>query len=235
MNNLLPVFMKIENNNCLVVGGGEIAFQKIYQLLDSNAQVTVVAPEIKKSIKLLPVKLINRKYRRGDIENIKLVIAATNDATVNNNIYKDSQKRGIPVNVVDQPDLCSFYMGSVYHDGDVKIAVSTNGKCPSFGRFLRDHIKNISKGLWGKALKDLATQREKIIQTLSTYLEKKEVMKQLVKNQSDNIIQIDKRRGKVLLVGAGPGDPELITAKGLKAIQNADVIVHDALIHPHLV
>ena len=235
MNNLLPVFMKFEKRSCLIVGGGKISLQKIYQLLDSKALVTVVAPKICKSIQSLSVTVAQRCYQSSDLDGVKLVIAATNDKKVNQKIFKDANKRGLPVNVVDQPDLCSFFMGSVYVDGDLKIAVSTNGECPSFGLYIKNHIKNISKGLWGRALNDLAIKREIIIKTLSSYTEKKEVMGRLVSCRLATIGTADKPKGKVFLVGAGPGDPELITAKGLKAIQNADIILHDALIHPHLV
>ena len=235
MNNLLPVFMKLEGQPCLVVGGGKIAYQKIQQLLDSKAHVTVIAPGIHESIQSLSVEVIKRKYKREDSKSYQLIIAATDDMKVNSQIYHDASERGIPINVVDQPKICSFYMGSVYQDGDVKIAVSTNGKCPTFGRFLRDHIQNISRGLWGKNLGQLALKREKIIKALSTYSKKKEVMEKFIKRRCQNISKTQPARGKVFLVGAGPGDPELITVKGLQAIQRADVIVYDALIHPHLV
>ena len=164
-----------------------------------------------------------------------MVIAATNDDKVNQQIYLDALDLGIPVNVVDQPELCSFYMGSIYKDGDVKIAISTNGKCPSFGKFLRDHIKNISKGSWGQSLRQLALKREEILKTLSSYSDKKQVLAEIVKCRWKHIVKKETGKGKVFLVGAGPGDPELITVKGLRVIQNADVIIHDALIHPHLV
>ena len=231
----MPVFMKLENEPCLVVGGGKIALHKIHQLVDSKALVTVVSPKISKSIYSLPVTVINRRYQASDLEGIKLVFATTDDKEVNQKIFEDSNKRGLPVNVVDQPNLCSFYMGSVYQDGDLKVAVSTNGKCPSFGTYIKDHIKNFSKGLWGKALDDLAIKRENIIKTLSSYTDKKEVINTLVRKRLKEGGSADKPGGKVFLVGAGPGDPELITAKGLRLIQSADVILHDALIHPHLV
>jgi len=235
MNNLLPLFMKLEESNCLVVGGGKIALQKIEQLICSKAKVTVVAPEICRTIKSLPVYSMNRKYITGDIDQAKLVIAATDNYKVNKKIYEDANKRGIPVNVVDQPELCSFYMGSVYQDGDLKVAISTNGKCPSFGTYIKNYIKNISKGFWGTALDDLALKREKIVKTLLSYADKKDVIGKLVKNSLEDSEKFNKSSGKVYLVGAGPGDPELITAKGLRVMQDADIILHDALIHPHLV
>ena len=235
MNSLLPIFMKLENQPCLVVGGGKIAHQKIRQLLESKANVTVKALDISEKIQSLSVTIQKSAYRKNDVKGYKLVIAATNDENINRKVYEDSQKNGIPVNVVDQPELCTFYMGSVFQDGDVKVAISTNGKCPSFGKFIRDHINNLSKGTWGNALEKLALQREKIINSISSYSQKQQIMEKLVNSTKNNFINKQVKRGKVYIVGAGPGDPELITVKGLRAIQQADIILHDALVHPHLV
>ena len=88
------------------------------------------------------ITLINRKYKTGDINTSKIVIAATDDIIINQKIYRDASKRGVPVNVVDQPELCSFYMGSIYQDGDLKVAISTNGRCPSFGKYIKGPIFN---------------------------------------------------------------------------------------------
>jgi len=136
MNHLMPIFLKLEHQSCLVVGGGEIAFQKIKQLLDAKAKITIISPIVVEKIRKLSIHIENRNYRSSDILGNKLVFAATDDEKVNRKIYLDANKYGIPINVVDQPDLCSFYMGSVYQDGDLKIAISTNGKCPSLGTYL---------------------------------------------------------------------------------------------------
>ena len=235
MNRLLPIFMKLENQPCLVIGGGKIAGEKIKQLLESKADITVKSLEILDDLRYLPITIEEGAYRENDVKGYKLIIAATDDNKTNRQIYEDSQKYGVPVNVVDQPLLCTFYMGSIYKDGDLKVAISTNGRCPSFGKYIRDHISNISKRKWGKALKIIALQREKIVNSISSYSEKKLVMAKLVKDFQKQIIQPKVKRGKVFIVGAGPGDPELITVKGLQAIQSADVILHDSLVHPHLV
>jgi len=227
--------MKLENQPCIVYGGGKIACQKIKQLLEGEADITVKSLAISEEIRSLPVTIQKTAYQKNDVDGYKLVIAATDDVNINRQVYEDAKHYGIPVNVVDQPELCSFYMGSVFQDGDVKVAVSTNGKCPSFGKFIRDHIKNMSKGVWGKALEKLALQRENIINSISSYSQKKQIMEKLVNCTKNNFIPKQVKRGKVFIVGAGPGDPELITVKGLQTIKNADVILHDSLVHPHLV
>ena len=149
MNRLLPIFMKLENQPCLVIGGGKIAGEKIKQLLESKADITVKSLEILEDLRYLPITIEKGAYRENDVKGYKLIIAATDDNNVNRQVYEDSLKNGIPVNVVDQPLLCTFYMGSVFQDKNVKVAISTNGKCPSFGKYIRDHISNISKRKWG--------------------------------------------------------------------------------------
>tara|TARA_B100000945_G_scaffold319836_1_gene328105 strand:+ start:124 stop:1515 length:1392 start_codon:yes stop_codon:yes gene_type:complete len=235
MNQLLPIFIKVEKADCLVIGGGMIALQKIEQLLDCKAKIHVVAPEIDSKIEKLSVNINKKSYSIDDLSKVRLVIAATNDVKVNKTIYKDCMQKGIPVNIVDQPELCTFYMGSVYKDGDLKIAISTNGKCPSFSVYIKNFIKNISKDMWGRALEELAVKREEIVNTLNTYVDKKNALKKIINKKFVDANLAENTKGKIFLIGAGPGDPELITAKGLKIVKKADVILYDALIHPHLV
>ena len=108
MNRLLPIFMKLENQPCIVVGGGKIAYQKIKQLLEGEADITVKSPAISEEIRSLPVTIQKTAYQKNDVDGYKLVIAATDDVNVNRQVYEDAQQYGIPVNVVDQPELCSF-------------------------------------------------------------------------------------------------------------------------------
>ena len=100
MNKLLPIFLKLESQPCLVVGGGKIAYQKILQLLESEAYVTVIAPTIHKSIKSLKVEVKKRKYKSEDLSSYQLIIAATDNDKVNKQIYHDAKSRGIPINIV---------------------------------------------------------------------------------------------------------------------------------------
>jgi uroporphyrin-III C-methyltransferase/precorrin-2 dehydrogenase/sirohydrochlorin ferrochelatase len=235
LNTLLPIFMKIKFEPCLIVGGGKIALQKARQLIEAEADITIVAPNLIPGFDVLKITHTSTNYERKHIAGKKLVIAATNDSEINRKVYQDAVALNIPVNVVDEPELCSFYMGSVYQDGDLKIAVSTNGTCPSFGQYVRDHIKSVSRGIWGKSLAKLALHRKRVIQSITDYSKKQQIISQLVAKEEAFHNYSSKKQGKVFIVGAGPGDPELITVKGYHAIKNADIILHDALIHPHLV
>ena len=140
-NKLLPIFLKIKDKPCLVVGGGKIAYQKIKQLIQSEVYITVLSKEcIDKIVMIENINWIKSKYNKKYLNGQKLVISATSDNKVNNQVYIDAEKKGIPVNIVDEPKLCSYYFGSVYSNGNLKVAVSTNGKSPSAGKHLRDLI-----------------------------------------------------------------------------------------------
>ena len=143
-NNLLPIFLKVKNQPCLIVGGGKIAYQKIKQLIVCKADISVISKAYIKEIEELyrndEIKLIKSRYYKKYIDKYKLIISATSDNKVNKQVYSDAEKLGIPVNIVDEPKLCSYYFGSVYSKGNLKIAVSTNGESPSAGKRIRDLI-----------------------------------------------------------------------------------------------
>ena len=256
MNALYPIFLKLEHKPVLVVGGGKISEQKVRGLLDVNAHVTVISPSLTGYLHSLSVegKIIvhRREYQKGDAEGFVLVFAATNNSDVHKEIYHDAASRNIPVNVVDVPDLCNFYLASIFQNGDLKVAVSTNGKSPTLGKIIRDRIAaEFGKG-YPELLDTLGEIRPYVHSAFGESEKRKEVFEKIVadelkKHTVENVIlsvaknsEYEKnkfnsqRSGKVILVGAGPGDPDLISVKGLRAIQSADVIAYDALISPDL-
>ncbi|MBT5956604.1 MAG: uroporphyrinogen-III C-methyltransferase [Candidatus Marinimicrobia bacterium] len=231
-NNLLPIFLKLENEPTLVVGGGNIAFQKIQQLLDAKSIITVVSLECNDDVSQLVrdgrIEWIQEYYHTKFIDSPKVVIGATSNKAVNKAIYDDAQKLGIPVNIVDQPKLCSFYLGSVHSKGDVKVAVSTNGKSPAVAKKIRNMIKQLLPKETASIVSELGKIRKSIQLSVDTYSERKQIFESIVENQFSTTC------GKVSLVGAGPGDPELISIRGATAISTADVLVYDSLVHPDL-
>ena len=230
-NKLLPIFLKVNNQPCLIIGGGKIAYQKIKQLIVCEADISVVSKECINEIELLykndEIKLIRSRYDEKYINGYKLIISATSDNKVNNQVYIDAEKKGIPVNIVDEPKLCSYYFGSVYSNGNLKVAVSTNGKSPSAGKHIRDLIA-----------KSVPNKIDSIINKFS------QLRKQLKSNMSynnrkiffDNLSKkhISFNQGRVVIVGAGPGSPKLLTLQAAESISNADIILYDALIHPDI-
>ncbi len=230
-NALLPVFMNLKREPSIVIGGGVVAFQKIKQLVESKSIITVISPSCIKEIQNLhsigAINWIQKKYNRSLIGNPKIIIGATSNKKVNKSIYHDAESLGIPVNIVDQPELCSFYFGAVHTDGNIKIAVSTNGKSPSIGKKIRDFIaSNLPDSIDNIASKfyDL---REKLKSNMN-HIERKYFLNSLSENQ------FSFKNGKVFLVGVGPGSPEHLTLKAVDLISKAEIIFYDALIHPSI-
>jgi precorrin-2 dehydrogenase/sirohydrochlorin ferrochelatase len=147
MNLLYPVFLKLEGKSCVVVGGGEVATRKVMALQDAKALVTVISPRLTQTLKLMfqQKDIIYKpyKYKHGDIKNAFLVIGATDDRQVNEQIFKDAQQRQILVNIVDVPECCNFYVPSICNRGDLKIAISTNGLAPALARFIRESLEKL--------------------------------------------------------------------------------------------
>src|ERR1043165_9288094 len=125
----------------LVVGGGRVAHRKVEGLLTARAKVTVVAPAIVDAIGTLPVQIVERAYRPSDLEHVRLVITATDDAAVNAAVSADATRRGIWVNSADDPANCSFTLPAVARDGDVIVAVGTGGSSPALASHLRGEIQ----------------------------------------------------------------------------------------------
>jgi len=144
-NNLFPVFFKLEELHVLIIGAGEIGHEKLNTVLSNSpeANVTVVANFIKKEVRELAfkhknVQLIQTSYHAELLDNADLIIAAVNDIELAERIRNDAKQKGKLLNAADKPSLCDFYLGSVVTKGDVKIAISTNGKSPTLARRLKE-------------------------------------------------------------------------------------------------
>lgn len=174
-NGLYPIFLKVKKLKILIVGGGNVALEKLQFLLKSSpeSQVKVVALDFKDEIKLLSkdknVTLITKAYDVSDIMDVHLVIVATNMECVNKSVYFHCKSHNILVNLADNPSYCDFYMGGIVTKGNVKIAISTNGKCPTtakrlrqfFEEFLPDEIDELVENLndYRSSLKDSFHQK----------------------------------------------------------------------------
>ena len=162
MNNLFPIFLKLENLHTLIVGGGYVGLEKITAVLDNSplARVTLVAPEIRGEIRDIAaansrINLIVRKFNDDDLMEKDLVIVATNDKSENKRIWEAARARHILANVADTPAICDFYLSSVVRKGNLKVAISTNGMSPTFAKRLKEVL--------GEALPDnLETAMEQL-------------------------------------------------------------------------
>jgi precorrin-2 dehydrogenase/sirohydrochlorin ferrochelatase len=178
-NQLFPVFFRLDQLQMLIVGGGNVALEKLSFLFknSNNAHVTLVAPEIRDEIRELAQKypaliLIQREYRTSDLENMDLVIAATSIAELNEQVRKDAKAKRILINVADTPDSCDFYLGSVVKKGDLKIAVSTNGKSPTFAKRMRELLEDAIPDNISDTLDDLRQIRDNLKGDLAEKMKK---------------------------------------------------------------
>jgi precorrin-2 dehydrogenase/sirohydrochlorin ferrochelatase len=149
-NELYPIFLKLHNLNVLIVGGGNVGLEKLSFMLKSspNANVEVVAPKFLPELEALvekhpSVKLTQAKFKKKMLKKRNLVIACTDDLKVNKRVYELSRKRYLICNIADTPDLCDYYLGGIVTKGNVKIAISTNGKSPTTAKRLREFFEEV--------------------------------------------------------------------------------------------
>ena len=148
-NNLYPIFLKVKQLNVLIVGGGYVAEEKLTFLLKSSpdACVTLVSPMFRESTVSLAEKgnvtLVKSKYKKRFLKGKHIVVATTNKLKVNKKVYKHCRKKNVLVNVADNPPLCDFYMGGIVTKGNVKVAISTNGKSPTTAKRLRQFFEDV--------------------------------------------------------------------------------------------
>lgn len=156
-----PFFVDVENQNCLVVGGGVVALRKIEKLLPFNPNITVVSPKVHKEIlSIKNINIIKRKFDFNDLKEKSFVITATDDKVLNKEIYNFCKENNIPVNTVDDKDNCSFIFPALARNNGVTVAISTSGKSPLYAKYLR------------KKIESLIQDSESIVDNLSKYREK---------------------------------------------------------------
>lgn len=181
--NLFPVFLKLEGRRCLVVGGGQVGTQKIAGLLDAGAQVTVVDPSPAVAVREFLGSQVTwhaRKYLPGDLDGVYLVIAATSDPEVNQQIYDEAQRRGILANVVDVPELCDFYYPAVVRRGSLVVAISSEGESPHLAQRLRDEISQLLPAELDEAVKRIGDERRRILREHAPGAERLQLLRDLV-------------------------------------------------------
>ena len=250
-----PLFINLKNKNCLVVGAGEIAARKIELLAKAGAKITVIAPEISASVTQLAannsdIKISIKKFNADDISQQRLIISATNQADINVLVAATADAHNIPVNVVDNPALCSFIVPAIIDRSPVVAAVSSGGASPVLARLLRAKLESLIPPAFGRMAKLAEKYRALVKENINPPAQRRifweEVLQGSIAEQfysgkeaaaearlKDAILnspeQLD-NTGEVYLVGAGPGDPDLLTFRALRLMQQADVVVYDRLV-----
>ena len=252
--NYFPVFFNLKAQKVLIVGGGDVALRKLALLERTGPSITLVAPqvlpEIQERAAAGKISVALREFLPADLEGARLVIVATSRRAVNRWIAALSEARGIPVNVVDDREASRFIVPAIIDRDPVLVAVSTEGTSPVLARRLRERLEAFiprrigELALWLRALRHSARRRLRDTAARRRYFEDvvdgaaarrfvagdmqgaERIARQLLGGGSP----APRAAGEVTLVGAGPGDPELLTLKALRALQDADVILHDRLV-----
>jgi uroporphyrin-III C-methyltransferase/precorrin-2 dehydrogenase/sirohydrochlorin ferrochelatase len=263
-----PICLELRNASVLLVGGGKVATRKARLMLRSGASLTVVAPDITQELSdLLEQHRGTWLQTAYDIDSgtngeaglvnlfshLVLVIAATTDRAVNEQISIDAKAHGIPVNVVDSPDLSTFIVPTIIDRSPLIVAISSSGRSPVMSRLLRRRIEAIIPASYGKLAEFAGRMRHAVKaaipkdsprrlfweQTLQSSVselvlagrepEAEKVMLAKLESAEKNEI------GEAYLIGAGPGDPDLMTFKAVRLLQSADVVLYDRLVSPPIV
>jgi len=249
----LPIFLKLTGRPCAVIGGGAVAARKVQLLRAAGANVTVTAPELGAALaELLREGRITHRaenFSPAALQGVALVIAATDDRAVNAEVSRLAQSQSIPINVVDDPELCSFILPAIVDRSPVVIAVSTGGASPVLARLLRARLESLVPGTYGR-LADLAARfRERVRRALPAEARRPFWERTLqgpiaelvfsgrtaeaeaaLARALDDRAQRGPEPGEVYLVGAGPGNPDLLTFAALRLMQQADVVLYDNLV-----
>lgn len=249
-----PIFVDAQHISCLVVGAGEVAARKCELLLKTPAKITIVAPWVSDTVKQLAkseqVTLITRAYESADLNEKQMVFVATDCEQTNKRIHDEAHAKRILVNVVDNTPLCKFITPSIVDRSPIIIAMSSGGVAPVLLRYIRQKLESVIPHNI-KRLGDFSeTFRDKVKSGLASVTDRRYFWEEVLDGDiGENVLQGNKQQaeaqlntalqkyangdkpaGQVYLVGAGPGDPDLLTFRALRLMQKADVVVYDRLV-----
>ncbi|WP_298809637.1 siroheme synthase CysG [uncultured Psychrobacter sp.] len=284
--NTFPLFFKLEDRKVLIVGGGEVALRKADLLSRAGACITILAPDISHELQALLTddkhQFIYEDYNKTYMSGARVIIAATDDETLNHQVHADATELNIPVNVVDTPHLCDFIFPAIIDRNPIVIGISSNGKAPVLARLLRARLETLIPQGYGKLAKLAGEFRSEVKAKIPTLTGRRQFWERAFEGQVSQLMfagneteataqlqadldstaaAISKKSddanavretdtiaatlsdeseknlpavGEVYIVGAGPGDPELLTFKALRLMQQADVVFYDALVSPQV-
>ncbi|MCL6268801.1 siroheme synthase CysG [Sansalvadorimonas sp. 2012CJ34-2] len=252
----LPLFLNLKQQRVLVVGGDDVAQRKVTLLLAAGAHIRLVAPEIKSELcdmlKSEEHQLVRREYRAEDCGGARLVIAATDSDQINKQVASDTEKLNLFTNVVDGADLGSAIMPAIIDRSPFVIALSSGGKAPVLARLLRTRLEGLIPQGYGRLAQLAGLFREQVKTKFSSINDRRYFWeKALTGAAAEAAMAGDQEKaqalmaaeladhseqsmGEVYLVGGGPGDPDLLTLKALRLMQQADVVLYDRLVSPEV-
>ncbi|CAG9933383.1 siroheme synthase CysG [Candidatus Nitrotoga arctica] len=244
-----PIFLNLKKKKCLVVGGGEVSFRKASVLIQAGALVKIVSPELCEAFKSIPnIEYVPDRFQAAHLNDITLVIAATDEIETNKEISNQAKKRNIPVNVVDNPDLCTFIMPAILDRSPLMVAFSTGGASPVLARILRGKLETLIPPAYGQLAAFAAKFRQTVKTHISNFSKRRIFWENVLegpiaekifsgndKSAETMLLAMLKDNnhgsvGEVFLVGAGPGAPDLLTFRALRLMLKADVVLYDNLV-----
>ena len=248
--------MKIAGRRCVVIGGGEVATRKVTMLLKAGAAITLISPELCQELAELAhaerIQYHQAYFSPEQLDDACLIVAATDDEATNVAVSTAAQARNIPVNVVDAPELCTFTMPSIVDRSPIIIAISSGGAAPVLARLIRSKIETLVPAAYGRLANLAAEFRAQVKQHFSSSQQRRIFWEdnfqgpvaELVFSGQESSARLalsqqlssntEVQRGEVYLVGGGPGDPDLLTFRALRLMQQADVCVYDKLVSPEV-
>jgi uroporphyrin-III C-methyltransferase/precorrin-2 dehydrogenase/sirohydrochlorin ferrochelatase len=240
MDELFPLFLKLAERRCLVVGGGITAEGKIQSLVRCGAFVHVVArqatPGIRRAADSGAIVWDARPFLPSDLDGVFLVVGATNSPELHEEIFRLCQDAGILCNMVDEPDRCDFYYPAVVRRGPMQVAISTGGHSPLLAQRLRHELEEQIAPEYGPWIEQIGRQRRELFRANISPENRRSILKELSSERafadfkSGQKCATSESKRKVYFVGAGPGDPDLLTRKAWNVLRSADVVLHDALV-----
>jgi uroporphyrin-III C-methyltransferase / precorrin-2 dehydrogenase / sirohydrochlorin ferrochelatase len=249
----LPIFMKISGRRCVVIGGGDVATRKVKMLLKAGGDVEVISPTLDSELASMlaagQIQYAQAIFMQEQLDGAVLVIAATDDEEVNVAVSVAAKAHNIPVNVVDAPELCTFTMPAIVDRSPIVIAISSGGASPVLARMIRAKIETLIPATYGQLsnlaaeFRDRVKQRFETTQARRIFWEKifhgniaelvlsgQEPAARVALSHAIEAEDISQTHGEVYLVGGGPGDPDLLTFRALRLMQQCDVCVYDKLV-----
>ncbi len=253
----LPLFFDLKQRPVLLVGGGDVALRKARLLSRAGARITCIShavlPELQTMLELHQGQVVIGEYHAALIDEKVLVVAATDDDTLNERIHHDAIARNVPVNVVDSPALCTFVFPAIVDRSPIVIGITSGGQSPVLARLLRAKLETLIPTGYSRLGELVGRFRNKVKARFGSVNERRVFWESVLQGQVAERVFAGQERaaealleqqieqgnpreqvGEVYLVGAGPGDPELLTFKALRLMQQADVVLYDRLVSPEV-
>lgn len=247
-----PIFINLKEKPVTIIGGGDIALRKVKLLIKADPKITVISKvvcsDLKELMKQHDHKIVIKSFQESDLKTPVLIIAATNNPKLNKRISTYAQQNNILINVVDQPKLCTYTMGSIVERDSLVISISSGGKAPVLVRNIREKIETVIPQSYAELVRFSGSLRSVIKKKIQSGVKRRifweeffnsDYIQKFILNPKKLNLKVfnkilssmkNKKTGEVYLVGAGPGERDLLTIRALHLMQKCDICIYDNLV-----